>query len=82
MKITVLEKVPKDKIGHLNKNGVRLEPAEEATFKYLLLFGFNIEVIMPTSIKGISNPDILISGGVWEVKTPTTYKESTIKEDF
>ena len=67
VKITILKKVPEDKIGYLNKNDIKLEPAEEATYKYLLLFGFNIEVIIPTNVKGMSNPDILISGGIWEI---------------
>ena len=51
MKITVINKVPKNKIGILNKNGVKLKPNEDFTFKYLTLFGFNIEVIKPSSIE-------------------------------
>ena len=33
-------------------------------------------------MSGISNPDILISGGIWEVKTPTSFNEQTIKNRF
>ena len=37
---------------------------------------------MPTSLKGVSNPDSLISGAIWEVKTPTSSNEQTIKNRF
>ena len=82
MRITVIEKVPKDKIGRVNKNGVKLEPCEEATFDYLTLFGFDIEIIKPTRMKKVKNPDILICGTIWEVKTPTSCNKKTIKNRF
>lgn len=72
----------KCKIGYYNTNGVHLEPIEESTFKYLTLFGFNIETIVPTNIKKAHNPDILLSGTICEVKTPNTSNEATIKKRF
>lgn len=48
MRIKELARVSKDKIGYINVNGVKLEPNEEATFNYLTLFGFNIELIKPS----------------------------------
>lgn len=82
MKITVIDKVSKNKIGVLNKNGVKLKPNEDYTFEYLTLFGFNIEVIQPTSAKKVKNPDVLMMGAVWEVKTPTSCKLNTIRNRF
>ena len=82
MKITVIDKVPKNKIGVLNKNGVVPKPNEEFTFEYLTLFGFNVELIQPTSARKVKNPDVLIMGAVWEVKTPTSYKLNTIRNRF
>ncbi len=70
MKIKELAKVSKDKIGYINRNGVKSEPNEEATFRYLTLFGFNIELIKPTGTKKAKNPDVLIMGSIWEAKTP------------
>lgn len=82
MRIKEIPKVPNNKIGRVNKNGVKPEPNEEATFNYLTLFGFNIELIRPTSIKKAKNPDVLIFGTIWEVKTPTSSNETTIKNRF
>lgn len=82
MKIKELPKVSKDKIGHINKNGVKSELSEEATFDYLTLFGFNIELIKPTSTEKAKNADMLIMGSIWEVKTPTSSSRSTIKARF
>ena len=82
MKINVIEKVPKNKIGKLNKNGVKSESCEEDTLNYLILFGFNVELIKPSNIKKMHNPDALIMGSIWEIKTPTSYNENTIKIRF
>lgn len=82
MKVKELEKAPKNKIGRVNKNGVKPEPNEENTFDYLTLFGFNIELIKPTRTQKVKNPDILIMGAVWEVKTPISSNNTTIKNRF
>ncbi len=82
MKVRKLEKVAKEKRGHINKNGIKPEPNEEKTFKYLTLFGFNIELIRPVNAAKVHNPDVLIMGTIWEVKTPTSSKENTIKNRF
>ena len=82
MKIKELQKVPKAKIGHINKNGVKLEPGEEDTLNYLILFGFDVELIRPTRTQKIKNPDALIMGTIWEVKTPTSCNKTTIKNRF
>lgn len=82
MKIREVQKVPKNKIGHFNENGVKPEPGEEGTIKYLTLFGFDIEFIRPSSTKKAKNPDVLIMGTIWEIKTPTSSNENTIKMRF
>ena len=82
IKIRALEKVAKAKIGYLNKDSVKPETKEEDTFNYLTLFGFNIELIRPTSTKKAKNPDIFIAGVIWEVKTPISSNKNTIKNRF
>ncbi len=82
MKVKEIEKVAKNKKGHLNKNGIKPEPNEEKTFKYLTSFGFDIDLIKPTNADKVHNPDILIMGTIWEVKTPTSCKDNTIKNRF
>lgn len=82
MKTKELKKVPRNKIGRVNKNGVKSEPGEEKTFEFLALLGFDIELIIPTHAQKIKNPDVLIAGTIWEVKTPTSHNENTIKNRF
>ena len=82
MKITELKKVPKNKIGKVNKNGIKLEPHEEDTANLLRLYGFNIEVIRPANIPKSKNPDFLISGAIWETKSPDGKSKNTIERKF
>ncbi|MBQ8992342.1 hypothetical protein IJ090_02840 [Candidatus Saccharibacteria bacterium] len=82
MKIQEILKVPKNKIGRINKNGVKPEENEDKTFSYLTLFGLNIELIQPTGIKKAKNPDVFIMGTIWEVKTPISSNQNTIKNRF
>ena len=82
MKIVELHKVPKNKRGKINKNGIKPEPCEKFTLNYLILFGFNIELIKPVGVKGTNNPDVLIFGTIWEIKTPTSHNKNTIKMRF
>ncbi|MBR2543463.1 hypothetical protein IKF03_02620 [Candidatus Saccharibacteria bacterium] len=80
MKIIELKKVPKNKIGKLNKNGVKLESHEENTAELLTLYGFNIEVIRPGNTPKTKNPDFLINGAIWETKSPMTSNKKTLKK--
>lgn len=82
MKIVELKKVPANKIGRIDKNGVSPEPHEESTAVHLTQFGFNIEYVRPRNTFKAHSADFLIGGAVWESKSPTTSKGSTIKEDF
>ncbi len=82
MKIRMLQQVPHNKIGRVDKNNVKLEPHEESTILYLSQFGFDIELIRPSSTKKSNNPDILIMGTIWEIKGPESSNETTIKNRF
>lgn len=82
MQIREIPKAKKNKIGYINKNGVKSEANENETFSYLTLFGMNIELIKPTGIKKAKNPDIFIMGSIWEVKTPISTNRNTIKNRF
>ena len=82
MKTRIITKVSPDKIGHLNCNGVRIESNERATYQQLLLFGFDIELIQPSRITKVKNPDALIFGTLWEIKTPTGSNVNTIRNRF
>ena len=82
MRKSELKPVAKGKIGKVIRNGVKLEPHEDITTEFLTHFGFNIEIIKPTDIPRVNNPDLLISGAIWEVKAPTTSSEETLKKRF
>ena len=80
MRIIELYQVPKNRRGSFHNNGVRLELHEEGTARFLALYGFNIEVICPNNTPKIKNPDILMSGTIWEMKAPTKYNKNTLKK--
>ena len=82
MKIQKLSKVPPKKIGRVNKNGCNPEPHESDTALCLAQFGLNIDFVPPRNTYRANSPDIFMLGSVWEMKAPTTNKESTIKENF
>lgn len=79
MKIIELHQVPKNRRGTFHRNSIRLEPHEERTVKLLTLYGFSIEVIKPVNTPKVNNPDILMSGTIWEMKAPMKYNENTLK---
>ena len=64
MRIIELFQVPKNRRGSFHRNGVRLEPHEERTAKFLVSYGFSIEVIWPMNTPKMNNPDILMDGTV------------------
>ena len=80
MKITELKQVPKCRHGKFLKNGVKLEPHEENSAKYLLLYGFTVDVIRPVNTPKVRNPDFVINGAIWEVKSPFSSNKKTIKK--
>ena len=82
MKIIERKKVSKVKYGRVVFSNRDLEPHEEATVFCLSSFGFDVETIVPSSIPGSKNPDLLMVGTTWEMKGPRTPNEFTIKAKF
>lgn len=62
-----------------NKNNkTSATPAELLARKYLAEHGFHVEIIEPSNTPKNRNPDFLIDGKIWELKTPTTNNKQTI----
>lgn len=82
MRIVERNPVVSNRIGRVNRNGVKTEPGEDSTILYLTQFGFDIDLIKPTIIKNMNNPDVVIMNSVWEIKTPSSSSKATIKKRF
>ena len=82
MRTKVFQKVPPHRIGRINKNNVKIEPHEDSTIVHLSQFGIDIELVKPKNGNKIKNADIYMMGSLWEMKSPTSNKEDTIKKDF
>lgn len=82
MRIIELKPASREKYGRINKNGVDFKAHEEDTAKFLIKYGFNIEAIIPTHIKGNKNADILVNGAIWEMKSPIGSGRWTIRRQF
>lgn len=67
------------KRGNLIRNGVKIQPQEESAVEFLLSQGLNVELIVPVNTPKNKNPDFLINGVVWELKSPETKNKKTIK---
>lgn len=80
--MSVLEKVPKDKIGKINSNGVKLEAHEYDTILLLALYGLDIEFIKPSNTPKSTSPDIFMLGGTWEMKSPNGKSQDCIERCF
>ena len=44
-------------------------PHEKKTIRCLSKYGFDVETIIPSNIPGSRNPDILMLGTFWEMKS-------------
>lgn len=82
MKIKEVFRNLKTTPGLFKSNNIKMERGEALTIEYLLLFGFDVEFICPSSTKRAKNPDILMLGSIWEIKTPTSSNQKTIKNRF
>ena len=82
MRILELEPVQKERYGRISKNGVDLKPHEDDTIIFLAEHGFNIEAIVPSYIPKNKNPDILVNGATWEMKSPEGNGKYTIQRQF
>ena len=75
-------RVPKSKRGKFLENSVKIELHEKNAAMFLTLFGFNIEVVQPVNTPGMRNPDFLIDGVLWEMKSFKTCNLKTIKKQM
>lgn len=67
------------KRGKLISNGVRQEDLEKKSTKFLVDYGFTVELIVPSSTAQNKNPDLLLEGKIWELKTPITGSKKTLR---
>lgn len=65
--------------GQLTQNKVHLKSHEYNTVKLLLEAGYDIELIPPSTIKGLRMPDIIMQGIAWEMKAPEGVGKYTMK---
>ena len=79
MKIVTLNEVSQQKVGKIVSNGVSLERHEYDTVLFLASHGFDIEFIRPRNEPKSANPDFLISGAIWEAKSPIGSSKYTIQ---
>lgn len=70
------------KLGRIIYNGVKLEPHEKATVRFLADRGYNIDVVHPQNIPKSKNADVLIDGVVWEIKCPETRSDKGLERIF
>ena len=58
------------KKGKLKQNGVHLQDHEYNTVRFLLENGYDVELIPPSQINKLRQPDIMMGGVAWEIKAP------------
>ena len=75
----IVEIKPSKKPGNFNRNDVDLKTHEMKTIDFLIGYGFNIEAIIPAYTPKNKNPDILLNGAVWEMKSPEGNGKYTIQ---
>ena len=51
-------------------DGVIVLAHELATANRLIAIGYNVEFRTPSNVEGVKNPDILLNGEIWEMKSP------------
>ncbi len=80
LKMTKLRKVEAEKVGRAILNDIVLEAHEQSTILLLTQYGFTIEVIRPENAPKSDNPDFLMLGTTWEMKSPETVNENTLRK--
>jgi hypothetical protein len=61
---------------------VALEDHEIETVNFLIEHGESVELIMPSNTPKNTNPDILMRGVIWEMKSPTVNNDNSISRLF
>ena len=79
-RIIELKPVPREKLGKISQNGIKLEPHEEATITFLSEHGLDIECLKSSHTPKSNNADIVISGTIWEMKAPKSINKATLKK--
>ena len=72
----------RSKFGKIDTNGVELEEHEKETVAYFLKLGHDVELIKPTYTPKIRNPDIMMNGIIWEMKSPQGKSKRTVERIF
>ncbi|MBR3122384.1 hypothetical protein IKF28_03005 [Candidatus Saccharibacteria bacterium] len=72
------------RIGRVDYSDLKNPPEkhERSTALFFAKRGKYVEFIRPHSIKGSHNPDFLMDGKIWEIKSPTTYSDSSFEYNF
>ena len=58
------------------------EKHERITARYFANRGQKVTFLRPSSVKGTNNPDFMMDGRIWEVKSPITYSDSSFEYNF
>lgn len=65
--------------GRLITNGVHILAHELAAYHFLCQLGKTLELILPSNTPGSKNPDLVMDGVIWELKSPTGQSLRTIQ---
>lgn len=68
--------------GKFIQNGVHLAEHEWNTIELLLNLGYNIELVKPSDIKDMHQPDIIVDNVYWEIKSPKGGAKNTIRHNL
>ena len=82
MKIITHNKVPKSKYGRVIISNHDMKPHERSAIDCLASFGFDVETVIPSNTSRMNNPDIIMLGTVWEIKSPIKFNKNTMKNRF
>ena len=58
------------------------EKHERVTARYFVDRGMDVKFLRPSSVKGTRNPDFLMAGKIWEIKSPIVYSDSSFEYNF
>ncbi len=70
------------KSGKIIPNGVSLEKHELDTVLVFTQLGIDVEFIAISSTPHTKSPDLLMSGKIWEMKSPIGHSKSTLEHCF
>lgn len=74
----------KNKIGKIDISELNVPPEkhEYETAKYFANRGFDVKFIKPSDIEGTNTPDFVMSGKMWESKSPTGSSKRTYEDNL